>query len=94
MSKSPPSLKPALSKAAIAGAVLAVFGIVLFAVLWIVLGNAGLSQTPRLFAALCIPPGVIAAIIGVYILVARPYASRSAQAATKEADEKQTEPPQ
>jgi hypothetical protein len=89
MSKSPPSLKPALSKAAIAGAVLAVLAIILFGVLWVVLGNAGLSQTPRLFAALCIPPGVIAAIIGVYILVARPYANKNQQTATKQPDEEQ-----
>lgn len=73
MSKSPLPLKPALSKAAIAGAVLALFGIVLFGVIWVVLSNAGVPANPRLFAALCIPPGVIAGLIGVYILVARPY---------------------
>jgi hypothetical protein len=63
-----------LTRAGIVGAGLALLGIVLFIVLWVVLGSFNLASMPRLFASLCVPPAVIAGIMGVYILVRRPKA--------------------
>lgn len=60
--------KGSLSRASIAGAILAVLGIVLFALLWTALSNAGVSAFPRLIIALCVPPGAMAALVGLYIL--------------------------
>jgi len=61
-----------LSRAGIAGLVLGILGIVLFIVLWIVLGNAGVDQLPRLLLSLCLPPAFMAGILGAYILIAHP----------------------
>ena len=55
-----------------AGAVLGVLGIVLFIILWTSFGSAGMSQLPRLLLSMCIPPAVIAVIVGVYVLFFRP----------------------
>jgi len=73
MSNSPSPLNGRnLTRAGIAGAVLAVLGIVLFIILWVVLGSFKMDAMPRLFASLCIPPAIIAGIMGVYILVRKP----------------------
>lgn len=70
MSNSPsPIDKQNLPRIAIVGAVLAVLGIVLFIVIWVIMGNAGVQQLPRLVVSVCLPPAIIAAILGVYILV-------------------------
>jgi hypothetical protein len=61
-----------LTRASMAGIGLAIFGIVLFGVLWVVLAQTGLQPLARLIAALCIPPAVIAGILGLYVLYARP----------------------
>lgn len=61
-----------LSRATIAGALLAGGGIALFAILWIVLGNAGVDQFARLITALCVPPALMAALMGGYFLLMRP----------------------
>jgi len=61
-----------LTRASVVGVVLAVLAIVLFVILWFVLGSFKLDTMPRLFASLCIPPTVIAGLIGVYILIRRP----------------------
>jgi lipopolysaccharide export LptBFGC system permease protein LptF len=55
----------------IVGAVLAVAGIGLFVLVWLVLGEAGAAPAPRLFSALCLPPAVIALLLGAYVLVLR-----------------------
>ncbi|CAG1772779.1 hypothetical protein BAC2_03021 [uncultured bacterium] len=65
-----PAGRPNLSKPLIMGAVLAVLGVVLFLVIYIALAES--EAIIRLFVAMCVPPAVIAAIIGVYVLVARP----------------------
>lgn len=67
-----PLNKSSLSRATIAAAGLAVAGIVLFLILWGVLGSMGFESLPRLIGALCIPPAVLAVIIGAYILIVRP----------------------
>lgn len=72
MNNKPESLIPKLlMNASVYGVALAVFGIIAFIALWMVLGSAGVSQTPRLFIALCVPPVLFAAIIGVLALVKR-----------------------
>lgn len=60
-----------VSRVVAAGAALAILGIALFIGMWVVLGNAGVDQAPRLFASMCVPPGVIALILGVYVLFSR-----------------------
>ncbi len=68
-----------LSRAAVAGIGMAVGGIVLFIVLWVLLGRAGFDSFPRLIASLCIPPAVMAALIGGYILIVRPSNNHNSQ---------------
>ena len=61
-----------LPRIAIIGAVLAVLGVVLFIVIWVMMGNAGVEQLPRLVVSICLPPAIIAAILGAYVLM-RPH---------------------
>jgi hypothetical protein len=49
----------------------AALGIGLFFLLWQVLGNAGVEQFPRLIIAMCAPPMLIGALVGIYILIFR-----------------------
>lgn len=73
MSQSPePINRRSLSRALIAGAALAVLGIALFIALWTILGSQGADQAARLLLSLCIPPAVIAALLGAYFLLAQP----------------------
>jgi len=72
MNNLPGPVKQGLSKASVIGAILGVFAIILFVILWNVLGQLGLDAVARLFGALCIPPAVIAGLMGAYILLARP----------------------
>lgn len=67
-----PVNRRALSRASIFGAILGVAAIILFVVFWVVLGQLGVTQFARLFLALCVPPAIIAAIVGGYVLIARP----------------------
>lgn len=55
----------------IGGAVLAVGGIILFVLLWLALGGAGVQQFPRLVLSMCVPPAVIALLLGGYFLISR-----------------------
>lgn len=72
MSNSPNPVNPeALKRATIAGALLGVFGIVSFIVIWVVLGQAGAQQIPRLFLSLCLPPALIGVIMLAYIFYMR-----------------------
>jgi lipopolysaccharide export LptBFGC system permease protein LptF len=72
MSNAPNPINPqALRRATIAGAVLGVFGIVSFIVIWVLLGQAGAEQIPRLFLSLCIPPALIGVIMLAYIFYMR-----------------------
>ncbi len=59
-----------LSKATLVATLIAMGGIGLFILLWIAL--ADLSQFARLMLSLCIPPGVMAALVGGYLLVVQP----------------------
>ncbi len=73
MSNSPSPLNGRnLTRAGVIGLGLAVLAIVLFLVLWLVLGSFKLDAMPRLFASLCVPPAILAAIMGVYILTRKP----------------------
>ena len=60
------SVKRALSRAGVVGGALAVAGIVLFVILWVVLSD--MAQFPRLIVSLCVPPAIMAALVGGYIL--------------------------
>lgn len=61
-----------LPRALVSGIVLAAVGIGLFIAIWVVLGNIGVDQFPRLILSLCVPPALMAGILGAYILLARP----------------------
>jgi lipopolysaccharide export LptBFGC system permease protein LptF len=67
-----PLNKNNLSRATFIAIGLAVGGIVLFFILWGVLGSTGMDAFARLILSLCIPPGLMAALIGVYFLLAQP----------------------
>jgi hypothetical protein len=60
-----------LPRIVIAGVALAVFGVIAFILIWGLMGSAGVANLPRLLVSMCIPPALIAAILGVYILVSR-----------------------
>lgn len=64
-------------RAGIAGLILAGIGVGLFILTWDVLGSFDVPDAPRLFAAICMPPAGIAAIIGAYLLAVRPAKSTS-----------------
>jgi len=55
-----------LQRALVFGALLSALGVVLFLGFYIVLGS--LESAPRLFLSLCVPPAIIALIMGVYML--------------------------
>jgi hypothetical protein len=67
-----PVIRQSLSKASVIGAVMAMGGIVLFVVLYGVLGNMGIQASMRILIALCIPPAIMALLIGGYFLLFRP----------------------
>jgi lipopolysaccharide export LptBFGC system permease protein LptF len=70
MSESPnPFDGQRLKRASIVGVVLAVGAVALFLVLWTLLGNSGLDQFPRLIISLCVPPAVLALLVGAYFLI-------------------------
>jgi hypothetical protein len=71
MSVPGPLNQKGLTRAGIAGAVLAVIGIAIFAVLWIALGHAGVDVFPRLVSSICVPPLVIGLLVGGYYLISR-----------------------
>jgi lipopolysaccharide export LptBFGC system permease protein LptF len=52
-------------------ALLAVLGIGLFVLLWQGLGSAGVANAPRLLVSMCLPPAIIAIMVGVYFLAFR-----------------------
>ena len=62
---------PNLGRGLIAGLVLAIVGVGLFILLWIGLGSLGFQQFPRLILSMCVPPAVIAVLIGAYVLIFR-----------------------
>lgn len=61
-----------VSRAVIVGLGLAVSAVVLFGALWVLLGNAGVDQFPRLMLSICVPPALMAALIGGFFLLVRP----------------------
>jgi len=59
-----------ISRIGIAGAVIGIVSILLFMGLWILLGNANVDDFPRLVISVCVPPAIMTAIIGAYLLFA------------------------
>lgn len=66
-----PLNKNNLSRATFIAIGLAVGGIILFFVIWGLLGNTGMDAFARLILSLCIPPGLMAALIGGYFLLSQ-----------------------
>ncbi len=64
-----PTDRQRLTRALVFGAILSAAGVVLFLLLFF--GMSGVENTPRLFVSLCIPPAVIALVLGVYLLISR-----------------------
>lgn len=72
MGQSPQPLDTKLiSRVGTAGAVLGVLGILLFGFVWGVAGSANVAVFPRLVMAVCVPPAVMAGVVGGYLLVIR-----------------------
>ncbi|MCU0479981.1 MAG: hypothetical protein MUE54_02070 [Anaerolineae bacterium] len=69
----PPNLidKKAISRIGIIGAILGIFTIGLFIILWSVLGNIGMSNFPRIVASVCVPPTILAFLFGIYFITTR-----------------------
>ena len=61
----------ALKRASIIGAILGVFGIISFVVIWVLLGQTGTGQVPRILLSLCIPPAMIGLIMLAYLFYLR-----------------------
>ena len=77
MSKTPvPVSQRTFLRAGIIGAGLGFLGVGVFIGLWILLDQAGIADFPRLITALCIPPALIALIIGLYMLIVQPDSRR------------------
>ncbi|MCS7072036.1 MAG: hypothetical protein NZM00_11060 [Anaerolinea sp.] len=70
MTPPPNPMQQQLTRALVLGAIAAIAAVLLFIVVWLALEDA--EPAIRLFSALCLPPGVLAIIIGAYILVVRP----------------------
>lgn len=60
-----------LTRGLLLGIVLALLAVGLFIALWMAFGSAGLDTLPRLILALCIPPAVIAVLVGGFALLTR-----------------------
>jgi|FLYN01.1.fsa_nt_gi hypothetical protein len=67
-----PFSKETLSKASTLGVSLGIGGVALFVTLWLVLGSVGVEQIPRLLISLCLPPAIMAGVLGGYMLLVRP----------------------
>jgi lipopolysaccharide export LptBFGC system permease protein LptF len=56
------------SKILIAGTILGAVAIAGFIGLWVILGELGVSDTPRLVTSICLPPGILTLIGGGLLL--------------------------
>lgn len=61
-----------ISRAGIAGFGLSLFGIGLFVLIWVLMGEAGANNFTRVVLSVCVPPALMAAMVGVYMLLVRP----------------------
>jgi hypothetical protein len=71
MANSPNPLDTNLSRPLIIGGVMAAGGIVLFLILYAALTSAGVDALTRVVVALCIPPAIMAVLVGGYFLWGR-----------------------
>ncbi|MCB9456753.1 MAG: hypothetical protein H6671_12265 [Anaerolineaceae bacterium] len=70
MSESPQPLNSKnLSRATIIATGMGIIGIVLFVVLWALLSQTDLDAIARLIIAFCVPPALMAAGVGAYMLL-------------------------
>lgn len=63
-----PLNKNTLSRASVFGVALGAGAIVLFLILWVVLDGTGMATFQRLLLSMCVPPALIAALVGGYFL--------------------------
>lgn len=59
----------AASRVGLIGAIIGIVAIGLFMGLWILLGNANVNDFPRLIISVCVPPALMTAFLGAYILI-------------------------
>src|SRR5262245_1788156 len=76
MNSPSPVNKQILSKASIVGAVLAVGGIILFVILYAALGNTSVDAITRVLVSLCVPPALMAVLVGGYFFLTRSQEKR------------------
>ncbi|MDZ4670202.1 MAG: hypothetical protein SH821_04985 [Phototrophicales bacterium] len=75
MSDTPPPNpidKKSISRIGLTGAVIGAVAIGLFILLWVILGNMGMSDFPRIIASVCVPPTLLSLLFGIYFLTSRP----------------------
>lgn len=58
-----------VSRIGLIGAIIGIVAIGLFVALWVILGNANMDAFPRLIISVCVPPALMTAFLGVYVLV-------------------------
>lgn len=63
------TVKRSLLRAQVAVSLLVILGVGLFVGIWVAMDSAGVDTFPRLMASVCVPPAVLAAIVGTYFLV-------------------------
>ncbi len=85
---------PNYGRALFAGALLAVLGVLMFALIWIAMGSAGVANVPRLFTSMCIPPAIIGVLVGGYwMFVRKPAVVTPPPAEPTESNKKDDQPP-
>jgi hypothetical protein len=65
-----------LTRATVIASGMAAGGIVLFLVLYFAMSSAGVDALARVVVALCVPPAIMAVVIGGYFLVKRSSTQR------------------
>jgi hypothetical protein len=71
MANSPNPFETNLSRPLIIGGVMAAGGIVLFLIIYAALASAGVDALARVVLALCVPPAIMALVMGGYFLWGR-----------------------
>lgn len=72
MGRSPQSVDTKrIARVGAAGAALGVLGIGLFMLVWVVAGSANVDVFPRLVMSVCLPPAIMAGVVGTYLLLIR-----------------------
>lgn len=73
-----------VQRTVIAGGILGGIGIGLFFGMWVLMGSLGATPFARVVVSVCLPPVLLAAGIGVYLVVTRTTGGAAAGNATPE----------